>query len=219
MSESSSEEPLFGAPTGVGDQLLFFPSNFFAEATGAFGVDSTVGLFSTHITASSPGATIDQILIEDFGDILLTGSRTASTYVFLGMSGVLTVTHDINGALLGGPVVIPFGGFGDPFFPTSAPASLVNTGFTVLGALPSISTFSSNLLLDIASVVPNATAVQLQFNNSLVALSEAGTLSRIEKKVVDGPAIIITVIPEPGTFALLCGGLLVLSLRRRSHLS
>lgn len=68
--------------------------------------------------------------------------------------------------------------------------------------------------MDIASVVANATRIHLALDNDLFAGSEAGTSAKIQKKVVDGPSIIISV-PEPSALTLLALGCLALGLRAR----
>lgn len=203
ITESSSygdPEPLFDQPLGAGNQLLFFPPNFAAESTDG-GVDSTGSQLQVLITATSVNKTIDSILIDEFGDTLLSGIGTAATGTFISMSGFLTVTADIDGPI--GPVVIPWSGV---FTPTDTLTLPGDSGTTL---------WSGSALIDVASSVPNATVAMLSFDNDMVAASEAGTTAKIQKKVVSGPAVVITVIPEPGTVALLGGGLLALALYRR----
>ena len=55
----------------------------------------------------------------------------------------------------------------------------------------------------------------MELVNDLYAFSEAGTSAQIQKKVVNGPAVMIEVVPEPGTALLVGGGLLIMSLRGR----
>jgi hypothetical protein len=61
------------------------------------------------------------------------------------------------------------------------------------------------------------TQVELQLNNLLQANSESGTSSLIQKKAVSGP--IITVIPEPGTAALVLLWAARSVVRARAHRS
>lgn len=201
-------EPLFGAPLLVGDQLLFFPSLFTATATGADGSDTTLSYLQTTITANNPSlTTIDQIRIDEFGDVLLTGVGTPVTNASVSMSGFVTVLQTTTGPCLLGPsCTIGFTGTLTPSGSYSLPGD---------GGPPAI-LWSGSVLVDIASQIPNATMVQFGFNNQLDAFSESGTSATIQKKVVDGPAVTITVIPEPATVSLLGIGLLGLVLLKRS---
>jgi hypothetical protein len=208
-------EPLFGAPTGSLDQLLFFPTNFTASASGAGGSDSTGSQLQTLITSTAPGAKINILNISEFGDAALTGTGTSATGVMAGMSGFVTVL-EVNGAAIT-PVIIGFNAGG--MTPVNGSFSPVAVGFPGLTLPGNAGTtiWSGSVSINIASIVPNATKVMLSFDNDLYAYSEAGTTAKIQKKVVDGPAIVIQVIPEPGTAALLGGGLLALSLRKRAR--
>jgi hypothetical protein len=131
----------------------------------------------------------------------------------LSLSGFVTVL-EVNNAPVA-PVVISFGPpapnpVDDPdvlvtFTPGSTTGLPGDEGTTI---------WSAGFSMDIASVVANVTKVALSLDNDLFAGSEAGTSAKIQKKVVDGPSIIISV-PEPGLLSLLVLGCLALGLRAR----
>ena len=196
-------EPLFGAPIGLGNQLLFFPANFSASSAGGAGVDQTGSQLQAQISAVGPLDTIDTINITEFGDAVLTGIGTAATGTFASMAGFITVLEDISGPIT--PVQIPFVGVFSPSDLLTLPG---DAGTTL---------WSATVSIDVASVVPNATVAFLSYDNNLVASSEAGTSSLIQKKVVDGPAVIVDVIPEPGTAVLVGSGLILLGIRSRRN--
>jgi hypothetical protein len=213
-------EPLFGAPTGSLNQLLFFPANFTATTAGANGFDQTGAQLQMTFTAN-PLNTITQVNITEFGDATLIGANLG-TGVFASMAGFLTVM-EVNGLPVT-PLVIGFnaGGLVNGSF---TPAALGGAGLNGI-ANPGSSLWSGTVSVDVdaelilAGYLPtdHATKVVLSFDNDLYAYTgPTGVSAKIQKKVVDGPAIIIEVIPEPGTFALLCGGLVALTLRARSR--
>ena len=76
------------------------------------------------------------------------------------------------------------------------------------------------LLIDLDQIIADsggngqATRVQLNLDNTLIAFAESGASARIEKKDVDGLAI--TVVPEPGTALLMGLGLAGLASVRRN---
>lgn len=203
-------EPLFGAPTGVGNQLLFFPSNFSASSAGdginPGPVDQTGSQLQLTISGNSPTDTIDTLLITEYGDTSLTGTGTSSTGTSLQMSGQLTVLADTTGAIA--PVVIPWSG---TFTPSAS-------GLFDLVTNPGTTLWSGSVSIDVASYLApgqHATVAQLSYDNALYAFSEANSSATIQKKVVSGPAVTIQVVPEPATGLLLAGGLIALGLRAR----
>jgi hypothetical protein len=191
---------LWGAPSLAGDQLLFFPPSFSATAAGAGGADSTLSLLTITIEAK-PSRTLEQLLLTEFGDTTLSGTGTGVTQTSVSMSGFVTVTETTGGIIA--PVVIPFSG---TFTPQNT-FDLPNDPGTTL--------WSGSILVDIMSMVPNATKLTLSLNNQLDAFSETSSSATIQKKVVNGPAVSIAVVPEPTTGALLGLGLVLIAARRR----
>lgn len=200
-TSTTDPEPLFDQPGGIGNQLLFFPATFSASASGAFGYDETSSLLNLTISGNGPLDTIDQVNISEFGDVTLSGVGTSATGTFAAMAGYLTVTETTGGPIA--PVIIPILGV---FTPSDTLDLITNPGATLWSATYSV---------DVTSYVANATVAELQLDNNLFAYSEAGTTATIQKKVVSGPAVIIEVVPEPGTFLMVAGGLLGLAVRSR----
>jgi hypothetical protein len=194
-------EPLFGAPTVIGNQLLFFPTGFASTSAGGSS-DVTSSQMQMFIDAK-PLSTIDQISITEFGEKDLAGVGTAATSA--SVSAVVDITVlEVNNVLLTTPIFIA--GNVMTFTPDDDYALPGDLGFSI---------WTGNLLIDIESVVDNVTRLQLTFKNILDTTSEAGTTAFIQKDVVSGPVVVIEVIPEPGTAILLGLGVAGLALRRR----
>jgi hypothetical protein len=188
-NSAGDPEPLFEAPTVIGDSLFFSPSSFLATASGG-GLDQTAALLEMTLSAT-PGNFIETITITEAGDTFLAGGAgTATTGTFVGMSGVITVTQ-VNGAPIA-PVFINYTGvFDQDTFALQADAGS--------------SSWLGVASIDVASIVPNATQAIFDLDNLLFANSEAGTTALIQKKVSN--ALVIS-LPEPTTAALLGLGLL-----------
>jgi hypothetical protein len=202
-SSSGDPEPLWDAPVGSGDQLLFFPPAFQASAAGAGGFDHTGSQFQARATANTPSGIITAVNLTEFGDAQLFGAGTAATGTFAALAGFVTVLADINGPIA--PVVIPFVG---TFAPSDNLNLISNFGVTI---------WSASISVDVAAYVANATEIQLSIDNDLYAYSEAGSNAKIQKKVVDGPAVIVDIVPEPGTALLIGSGLLIMGIRGRRN--
>jgi hypothetical protein len=177
---------LWGAPSVAGAQLAFFPNTFISSCNGgpAGNSDITASLLQT--TIESPGGTIDLIELTEAGDVVLAQFPplgTPVTNASASLSGFLTVIEDTSGPLAM-PVVIPFLG-------TFAPSDT----FSLPGDFGT-SLWTGSMSIDVASAVPNATKAILSLDNTLDSNCEAGSTSaRIEKKVVSGPSVAITVNP------------------------
>jgi hypothetical protein len=208
--------PLFEAPTAVGDELIFTPSSFDASSTNNSGIDTTHSTLNTTIVSTNVSAFIESIDIEEAGDIILTafppGGGTATTGVFATLSGTVTILAALNTSVIG--EIVTFGGAGADFDTTFTPGPSTNFLYVSLPGAGPVS-WTANVLIDLEALFPGAgiTSAELQLNNFLQANSEPGMSSLIQKKTVDGPKI--TVIPEPGTAALLVCGLVGLALRSR----
>jgi hypothetical protein len=197
----------FGVGTPVGTTYQFNSPNMSASASGNFGFDLQNFTLTLRITAGA-GETIDEIVIQEIGDILFSGTGTDLSYVLLTMSGSGVIEATTGGDIP--DVAFNFGGIGDPWFPVSTPASLVNQSIPGYGLTGGNTAYQGTLLLDIEALVADATQVTFTLNNGLWALSETGTSAFIDKNSVH-----INVVPEPTTAALICGGLLALSIRAR----
>lgn len=210
----------FEAPIVSGDQLIFSPTSFEAfETSGAAGITTTHSTLSTTITSSNPAAFINQISITEGGDIVLSdfppGSGSAATGVGAVLSGTVTVLAAQDLSAIG--QIVTFGAVSADFtsiFTPGPDAGQLSLGLQPAGAFA----WTGSVLIDLFAHLSDAgvTSVQLVYNNILTANSQLNgsteTSALIQKKAISGP--VITVIPEPATALLLCGGLLVLAISR-----
>jgi hypothetical protein len=211
--------PLFEAPIVIGDQLVFSPDSFLADSSNNGGIDETHSTLETTITSTDPSAFIESILIEEGGDIILgafppTGG-TDATGGFATLSGTVLITAALNASVIGEIVTFGGGDFDTIFTGEGGAVNFIYRGLDT-APLPRIGStgWTGSVEIDLESLFPCAGITQavLQLNNYLSANSESGTSATIQKKAVDGPKV--TVIPEPGTAALVLCGLLGLAIRR-----
>jgi hypothetical protein len=198
-------EPLWGAPTVVGNVMTFSPASFLASAVGPAGFDSDHSTLQMDIDAAGALDTILSINITETGDASLLGG--ASTGVFLTMAGTIRINSTTAGAIT--PITVPWVGVfntGDFFDAVTNPGT---TGWTGTATIDVTAILASNGIFD------PATSVTLAYNNNLqVFTGGAGPQSAtLQKKDVVGPAVTIEVIPEPATAALLAVGLIALGIR------
>jgi len=186
---------LFGVPVASPsfNTLTFNPPAFTASASPTNGrvSDITLSLLNVDILATAVGTYIDTLTITELGDSILTGfAGDANTGTFVSLSGWVTVTEDING----------------PIVPVDIPILSVFTQdlFLLPGDIGAIN-WSGVALIDVASVVPNATRVSVAMNNYLEAARLGSHSATIQKKHSRG--VVITV-PEPSSIALIGLGLL-----------
>jgi hypothetical protein len=187
----SNDTGLFGDPVPIGNQLVFFPSNFKAESSN--GIAHQVGDKINVDILAEGNLLITQINIYEIGDygISPTGPNTQVRAI-----GTLIVTPLVSNP--GAGVGVDGMDF-NPVMPITSGAG-VWTGNASVGY----------------SVANGVKKIHLLLDNQLQASSDAspGTNSFIEKKTA---GIIIEIIPEPATIGmLLCGAPLLLR-RRRCH--
>ena len=215
-SNSGDTLPLFGPPTVSGNSLDFNPVGFSATASGAGGNDITDGNL-TFMVVAKPGYAINSLSLSEAGDTTLAGFGTNATFTKVTGTGVLNV-NEVDGVGIGA-LALPFS---MTFTPSSGDYGLTTDfgggpGGTIAwsGGIP----FNLNAILAANSIpfVAGATKISINLDNTLTALSQAGTFSLIAKKDFGGLSVTVNV-PEPTT--VLLGGLALAGLavcRRRGQ--
>lgn len=204
--ESSGTDvvPLYGAPDPYVTGLDFDPTSFVAFATNG-AADITDGQLNFTVAGQKNGldvVAINSLSLFEGGDYTLAGTGTAATKVEAGAIVLVKVT-EIDGAPVSAINLTP-----------------ANAGIAYnLVANPGIvQPWSLGVFVDITAelttlgvpFVVGATKAEVVINNSLVAISEPGSVAFIAKKdfVLDVVPD-LGVLPEPGTLALagfaLCG--------------
>lgn len=214
-TNSGDTLPLFGAPSVSGDSLDFDPVGFNANATGAAGVDVTDGNLNFTIM-SHAGYAIDMVSLSEAGDTTLAGFGTDMTFTSVTGIGVLNILA-VDGVGIA-PIAVPINLV---FSPSGGTYGLATDG----GGGPIFSSgWSGSWLKNVEQVLIDnnvaynlgATKVSINLDNTLTALSEAGTFALIAKKDFGGVSITVN-IPEPATWILIsvCGLVAAAGGRRR----
>lgn len=192
--------PLFGPPTVSGDSLDFDPVGFSAAAAGAAGVDITDGNLRFGIQAHA-GSAINSVVLSEAGDTTMAGFGTDATFTAVMAQGVISIL-----AVDGVGINVVSQPFALSFAPSGGTFGLLTDG----GGGPLFSGgWTGSVSIDVNAILASknvpfnigATRVSINLDNTLVALSEAGTESLIAKKDFGG--LSITVIPEPSSMILL----------------
>ncbi len=208
VSEDSTSDasPLYGAPLGAANSLVFSPSDFESQSSGLGGSESTNGTLTTTIT-SNAGAPINQIIWTEGGDYTLLGNGGVGTSAAVSAQITITIL-EVNGAAIT-PIV-----FNDSltFNPSDGDFNLFDDGVGIAQLWSGAVTIDVLGILSANGISGSATAVQFELLNLLETSSEAGTSALIAKKDL---GTVITIIPSPGVVALLGVGGLIGSRRRR----
>jgi hypothetical protein len=212
VTEDSATDPvpaggIFGAPTVTGDSMDFDPNNFAATATGANGTDTTDVNLKFNIESLGSNV-INTVMFSESGDVSLSGfSNDAFASV---KANVHMEIYEVNG----NPVT-------EINLPPQAMIFTPNNGEYQLSSLggPNFgSSWTGKLLVSLAPYLNAgefATGVSVSLDNTLVALSQDGTTSFIQKKDTDAVTI-TTNIPEPTTSAIaLIASLSLVAVSRR----
>jgi hypothetical protein len=200
VTESSGTDPvpLYGPPTPFGIGLDFDPAAFVATANGG-AADITDGQLNFAV-ATPPNVGINNISLFEGGDYTLVGSGTPATQVLAGAIITATVT-EINGL---------------PVVPFNLPSSNASVGFNLVANPGVVQPWSLGTGININ--LPQgqlATKIEIAIDNSLIALSQPGSVAFIAKK--DFRIDIMPRVPEPATIALLGMGSVISLVRRRSR--
>jgi hypothetical protein len=207
VSESTITEntALYRDPIVSLNTIDFNPQGFGAFASGAGGFDLTDGEL-TMIIQANPGKSIPSINFWEVGDFTLAGPGTAATWVDVTANFYINV-YEVNGS---------------PITPLNINGSMtfapVANGLLTLPLNPGVGdpwsgAYSLDLdaALALAGYTGGATRVSFKLDNELFALSEAGTVARIQKKDFQGSVGIEVIVPEPTTLTMiLCGGVAIL---------
>jgi hypothetical protein len=203
VRESSGTDglPLFGAP-GISGNTLTFDPTFTANAAGAGGLDITDGQLNMGIVAA-PGNVIPSVNFAELGDFHLLGPMSANTFVEVSATFFIRILK-VDGVSIN-PVVLT----DKMTFAPSANGHFDHATFSGLGNFWSGSfNFDVNNALTLAGIhfINGATELSIGLDNTLAAVSEAGTVAFIAKKISDAVTITVPQVPEPSIFALtLCG--------------
>lgn len=209
VEESSATDPnaLYGAPTGLGDSLLFQSQTFVSEALGGAS-DTTEGTLTMTVAAQS-GLTIKSISVSEVGNYLLNGSGGLDTSA--SVTPTLTITPFIGAAQFPDIVTVI------PIAPTPPPYTLASG--------PSQGFFSGSAFIDLTAApyfLVGVTSIDVSFVNLLETTSESNSSALIQKSFESFSSLAVETngggpgIPEPSSVVLLLTGLATaLGFRRR----
>jgi hypothetical protein len=208
-SSATDQVPLFGSPIISGNTLDFNPQGFAATSTGG-GIDLTDGQLNLLIQAHS-GYSIPMIQFSEAGDFSLAGFGTANTRVTVAATFFLDVLK-VDGVSID-PVSIAAHMTFSPKL--NGQFDLINDA-GVGNIWTGVFDFNLNAALSSHGITfeNGATEVRVNLDNTLLAISEAGSTAYIAKK--DFKGLGITVVPEPSVIAMSLFGVAALVLRSRS---
>jgi hypothetical protein len=203
VTESSSTDPgpLFGAPTVSGDTLDFNPVGFSASSSNGGAADITDGQLLFMVKAK-PGLGLGSIVIDERGDTSLAGFGTDATFTSVSLNGVLNIS-EVGGVAIN-TIALPIA------FSSIGPSGGTYGLTTDFGGGPGGTiAWNGSALIDLTPANPlvaaayaaqnldpkvPVTKISVNFDNTLIALSQAGTSALIAKK----DQLIIIVRNPPG---------------------
>jgi hypothetical protein len=201
--------PKFGAPTVIGDTLDFNPAGF-----AVTGIGGSLGLMDVQLNftiMARPGRTITDVNVDELGDFKLTGSGTAATQVNYALSLASIKVLEIDHVPLFAPITLNG-------LTVQGGKNLVANPGTGLWSLSADYDVEAALLAKNVSFVSGATKIELALDNTLTALSQAGSIAFVAKKDASGVVVTVVTIPEPASMLMLasmsCTGILIRRRRR-----
>jgi len=209
-SSGTDATALYYAPTISGNTLNFNP--IFTAYSAGGGTDTTDGQLGFDICATS-GNFIDKLVFKERGDYSLSSfSPTGNAMADVSASFFVEVL-EVDGVQL----LEPLNATTTMTFTPDANGTFVLSGFGINDGV-----WDGAMSIDIEALLADngidfiygATLVHVELDNTLKAISQAGTDAFIAKKDFQGFSV--TSIPEPGTATLLGGGsLFLISFRRK----
>jgi hypothetical protein len=223
ISETSLTDPvpLFGAPFVSGDSIDFNPTGFGAFAAG--GANKLTDGQLVFMVLAKQGFGISNINFAEAGITTLAGIGTDNTYTDVSATGRVDI-QAVDGApinTISVPINLTFAPNGNGTF------HLVSDAGLGLSSLPWTGSQLVNLDQALtAHSIPfqlGATKISIDLDNGLVAQSEQGTFSLIDKKDFGGLAVTVNMphggggpdIPEPASLVLAFLGFVGIAAGRR----
>lgn len=217
VTESSGTDavPLFGTPVVIGDQLRFFEPVPLPNPSLGFGASSVGGVadvtdgFLSFMIRSKPGLGIGLLSFREAGDYSLAGFAPDQAKVIANLIVNSIRIDEVSGVPIS-PITLS--GVTSSMFqiPGDPPADNWSNqlGFNIQNALTT------------AGFPPTsaATKVTVRLNDSLLALSQAGSVANIVKKQFNvnvDTRIDQDFVPEPSSMALAMISLIALASSRR----
>ncbi len=191
VTEDTFSQPnaLFGQPAIQGDVLDFDPTDFFAEvnsSTGTSASETVDGQLDFTIMSIDPSNRISHVVIREAGDYTLAGLGSAAMAEVTVSTPVRYTVTEVNGA-----PITPIVGLEDLVFTPGDSFSLPPAGSGSWDGL---------LNIDLDSIAPGATKVEIMLVNTLTAEAANGGSAFIAKKDFSGVTI---TIPEPNALGLM----------------
>lgn len=190
----TDDPPLYGPPEVVVNRLDFDPTGFAASATNG-DADITDGQLNFMIDAL-PGAGVTSFSITEGGSYTLTGAGTAASFVGYGILVDVTIL-EVDGVALATPISFSVDG-SETLNLADDPGIAADWEFGLLVEFgPELAGIPFDEGVSLAEIV---------VNNTLVAVSEPGTIAFIDKKDFfidpEGDLTPDGEIPEPTAAAL-----------------
>ena len=198
---------VFGAPIVSGDNLIFTPVDFQVQAEGGEIelLDATVGFD----LIAQDGFTLDEVNLQETG--------------FYSLIGVGGATTSVTAAIAGTVTFIEAGGVAINLANNQAQFSEIFVQDNLGDGMDILNAWSGDIDVDLSDLAlaaglssqqaQNITRATFVIDNQLIATSEDGSVSFIDKKGFD--AFVVSV-PEPTSAAVILAGAGLLGLRRRS---
>lgn len=191
---------LFGAPTLVGNNILFTPNDFKAQSFNA-GLNVESSTANGMYLVAKNGFKFGSISLSEFGDYFIDGSGQVSV---LGQLRAFDASADANPVLTQTSSNLML----SPTTPLNINDGLNHDWF----ATASINNTSNTVISGNAGWLSNATKVGFTVENILKAYSSGSGLQSafIEKKFAGVGLVITSAVPEPGIWSSFSAGLLML---------